>query len=103
MAAVVVAVNRDFTDVGHAAALMLGVLVSARFGRAAQWTPARCLLLAVGSAFGFLMLANNGPTLVVASGLGLVGAVLAEAVVARRLSRVPASRSVAPIAPPLFT
>lgn len=103
VAAVVVAVNRDFTDVGHAAALMLGVLVSARFGRAAQWTPARCLLLAVGSAFGFLMLANNGPTLIVASGLGLVGAVLVEAVVARRLSRVSASRSVGTDCAPLFT
>jgi hypothetical protein len=94
VAAAVVAVNRDFTDVGHAVALMLGVLISVRFGRAAGWTAVRCLLLVVAAAFGFLMLANNGPTLIVASGLGVVIAVLAEAVVGRWLSRTPVSRSV---------
>lgn len=94
VAAAVVAVNRDFTDVGHALALVLGVLVSTRFGPAAEWTPLRTLLLVVASAFGFLMLANNGPTLIVASGLGVVSAVLAEAVLGRRLFRRPVSRSV---------
>ncbi|WP_123027868.1 rhomboid-like protein [Mycolicibacterium stellerae] len=96
VAAAVVAVNRDFTDVGHAVALVLGILVSTRFGRAAEWTPVRCLLLVVAAAFGFLMLANNTPTLVAASGLGLVGAVLSEAAVGRRPARRRASRSVAP-------
>jgi hypothetical protein len=94
-AAAVVAVNRDFTDVGHAAALVLGVLASTRFGQAARWTPTRCLLLVVASAFGFLMLANNAPTLIVASGLGVAGAALAEAVVWRRPARRPASPSAA--------
>jgi hypothetical protein len=94
VAAAVVAVNRDFTDVGHAVALVLGVLVSVRFGRAAAWTPVRCLLLVVASAFGFLMLANNGPTLILVLVFGVVGAALAEIVVGRRLSRLPVSRSV---------
>lgn len=94
VAAAVVAVNRDFTDVGHALALVLGVLVSTRFGRAAEWTPLRSLLLVVASAFGFLMLANNTLTMIVASGLGVVGAVLAEAVVGRRTARRQASRPV---------
>ncbi len=94
VATAVVAVNRDFTAVGHALALMLGILVSARFGRAAGWTPVRWLLLVVASAFGFLMLANDGPTMIVAAGLGVVGAVSAEAVAGWRLSRRPASRSV---------
>ena len=94
VAAAVVAVNRDFTDVGHALALVLGVLVSTRFGRAAEWTPLRSLLLVVASAFGFLMLANNTLTMIVASGLGVVGAVHAEAVVGRRTARRQASRPV---------
>jgi hypothetical protein len=95
VAAAVVAVNRDFTDVGHGMALVLGVLASTRFGHAARWTPTRCLLLLIASAFGFLMLANNTPTLIAASGLGVVGAALAEAVVWWRLARRPASRSAA--------
>ncbi len=92
--AAVVAVNRDFTDVGHALALVLGVVVSTRFGRAAEWTPPRSLLLVVASAFGFLMLANDTLTMIVASGLGVVGAVLAEAVFGRRTARRQASRPV---------
>lgn len=95
VAAAVVAVNRDFTDVGHAVALVLGILASTRFGRAGGWTPARCLLLVVASAFGFLMLANDTRTLIVASGLGVLGAALAEVVVGRRPAGRPASHSVA--------
>ena len=60
----------------------------------AQWTPLRCLLLVVASAFGYLMLANNSLTMIVATGLGVVGAVLAEAVVGRRTARRQASRPV---------
>jgi len=101
VAAAVVAVNRDFTDVGHGMALVLGVLASTRFGHAARWTPTRCLLLLFAPAFGFLMLANNTPTLIAASGLGVVGAALAQAVVWRRPARQPASGSAAERAPTL--
>ena len=41
---------------------------------------ARYLLLVVASAFGFLMLANASLSLIVATGLGVVGALIAEVV-----------------------
>ena len=78
VAVAVVVVGRDFTDVGHAVALLLGMLVSSRFGRPGAWTPARCLLLAVASTFGYLMLANTGLSLIVATGLAAVGALAAH-------------------------
>ncbi len=43
----------------------------------------RCLLLVVGSSFGYLMLANSGLTLIVATWLGMSGAAIAEVVVGR--------------------
>ena len=77
----------DFTDVGHAVALVLGMLVSTRFGQPAAWTP-RAVPAAGGRfGFGYLMLANTGLTLVVATGLGVVGALAAEVVVGRRIRR----------------
>ena len=72
----VVWVGRDFTDVGHAVALALGMLVATRFGRPGPWTPARVVLLAVGAAFGFLILASTGPAMLVATVLGVSGALL---------------------------
>ena len=83
----VVIVGPDFTDVGHAVALVLGMLASTRFGRPVAWTPVRCVLLVVAFSFGFLMLANTSLSLVVASGLGTVGALIAEVVVGRRIRR----------------
>ena len=74
----VVAVGRDFTDVGHAVALALGMLVSLRFSGPVGWTPARLVLLGVGGAFGYLVLASTG--LVVATAAGLAGAFVFEAV-----------------------
>ena len=72
----VVAVGRDFTDVGHAVALALGMLVSTRFGRPADWTPVRYVMLAVASAFGYLVLASTD--LLIATAAGLTGAVVAR-------------------------
>src|ERR1700744_6468907 len=40
------ALGEDFTDVGHAVALMLGMLVSIRLDGPARWTRVRCALLA---------------------------------------------------------
>ena len=88
-----VGIGRDFTDVGHAVALMLGMVVASRFGRAARWSPVRCLLLIVGSSFGYLMLANSGLTLIGATWLGLTGAAIAEVVVGRRRGREEAPRA----------
>jgi rhomboid family protein len=81
----VVAIGRDFTDVGHAVALALGMLVSTRFGRPADWTPVRYVMLAVASAFGYLVLASTD--LVVATAAGLAGGVVAECWVRARTRR----------------
>jgi hypothetical protein len=74
----VVAVGRDFTDVGHAVALALGMLVSTRFGTPRPWTPQRFVLLGVGAVFGYLLLANTGLSLVVATLCGLLVAASVE-------------------------
>jgi hypothetical protein len=88
---VVVAVGRDFTDVGHAVALVLGMLVSTRFGRPDHWTPVRIVMLGVAAAFGFLVLASTD--LLVATAAGLAGAVIAEALCRRRVTYTPASNA----------
>jgi hypothetical protein len=88
-AVAVIVVGRDFTDAGHAAALVLGMLASTQFGRPAAWTPMRCLLLVPGVGFGYLMLANTGLTLVGATGAGVVGALVAEVAIGRRMVRPP--------------
>jgi hypothetical protein len=78
----VVALGRDFTDAGHAVALVLGMLVSTRFGRPPVWTPRRLLLLGVGTAFGYLVLASS--SIVIATASGLLGAAFGEMVARRR-------------------
>lgn len=84
VAVAVLAAGGDFTSAGHVVALLLGMLVAIRFGEPAPWTPARCLLLAVASSFGYLMLAGDVATLAVAACAGAIGAVIAEIVVVRR-------------------
>ena len=81
----VVAVGRDFTDVGHAVALALGMLVSTRFGRPAHWTPVRFAMLGVAAAFGYLVLASTD--MVVATAAGLAGAAVAECAYRARVRR----------------
>jgi len=70
-----VAVDRDFTDVGHAVALVLGMLVATRFGMPGPWTPLRVALLVIGSTFGFFVVAE--PFGAFAAACGLAGALLA--------------------------
>jgi hypothetical protein len=70
-------VGGDFTDAGHTVAVILGVLVSARFRQPIHWTPARYLMLAASSGFGFLMLAHHWGTLAATPVFGLVGAFVA--------------------------
>lgn len=84
VAVAVVATGGDFTDAGHAVALLLGMLVGTRFGQPAPWTATRCLLLAVAASFGYLMVAGSAPTLAVASCAGAVGAAIAEIAFGRR-------------------
>jgi hypothetical protein len=91
----VVAVVRDFTDAGHVVALALGMLMSTRFGRPHDWTPARWVMLGVAAPFGYLVLASTD--MVVATAAGMAGAVIAEGVRrawSRRRSVRKASRKV---------
>jgi hypothetical protein len=87
----VVAVGRDFTDVGHAVALALGILVSMRFGRPADWTPVRFVMLGVAASFGYLVLASTD--VLIATAAGIAGAVIAEAFTRRRVTAGPASNA----------
>jgi hypothetical protein len=97
--AAVVAVGRDFTDVGHAVALALGMLVSTRFGTPERWTSVRFVLLGVAVLFGYLVLAGDWLSMIVAAGAGLLGAMTADGGrrARRGLKRVhgPASTNVA--------
>ncbi|HET9876290.1 MAG TPA: rhomboid-like protein [Mycobacterium sp.] len=77
----------EFTDVGHAVALVLGMLVAIRFGGSTRWTPVRYLLLAVSVLFGFVVLAHTGVSIAVCAGLGAVGALVADRVARRRVVR----------------
>jgi hypothetical protein len=82
----VVTVGKDFTDVGHAMALLLGMLVSTRFGRAPGWTPPRLVLLGLGAAFGYLVLAST--SIVIATACGVVGALVFEVVARWRAASI---------------
>lgn len=72
-----VAVAQDFTGVGHALALLLGMAVAARFGAGGRWTGWRVGLLSVGCWFGFLVLANTVPEMAVAVVTGALAAAVA--------------------------
>lgn len=74
--AAVVWLSSDFTDVGHVVAMALGMAVATRFGRPGPWTGPRVVLLVIGAAFGFLILASTVPAMLVAAVGGTSGAVL---------------------------
>lgn len=80
-------VGGHFTDVGHAIALTLGMLMATRFGGPARWTPVRYALLTVAGLFGFLVLAHTGWAVLAGLGLGTAGALTAEFVTRRRMVR----------------
>jgi hypothetical protein len=69
-----VSVGGDFTNAGHLVALMIGMVLSARFPSAPRWTSVQYVLLVVGAAFAFLVLAHIELSLVTAPIAGLVGA-----------------------------
>jgi len=85
----------EFTNVGHAVALILGMLVGTRFDRPAHWTMTRYGLLAVAVAFGYMIMAYTPVAIASTAGLGAVAAVLADRIANRRRVRrtlaVPAS------------
>jgi hypothetical protein len=67
--------GQDVTPTGHTVALALGMLLSTRFGSAAQWTPVRLALLAGGVAFGYLIFTEL--SLLMAPVAGLAGVLIA--------------------------
>ncbi|WP_204079815.1 rhomboid-like protein [Mycobacterium riyadhense] len=83
---VAVIIDGEFTNAGHAVAVILGVLLATRFRRPIHWTPLRCLMLALSSGFGFLVLAHSWWAMAAGLALGLPGAGLAH-LVARRFGR----------------
>jgi hypothetical protein len=88
-------VAADFTDAGHAIALVLGMLVATRLTGPARWTRVRCALLAGGAAFGCLLLAHNGWSAIAGIIVGGLGALAAE-----RVTRLRMARRSAPLAVP---
>lgn len=87
----VVAAGRDFTDAGHLVALLLGMLASTRLGGPVRWTRPRLGLLAVGSAFGYLVVVAYAPavvTVVAAAAALAAGGRPAVAMIAGWLSRL---------------
>ena len=87
----VVVVGHDFTDVGHAVALGLGMLIATRLPRPAHWTPGRLAMLGGAAAFGYLVLASTD--MLVATAAGLAGAVIGEALSRYRLVNAPAYKA----------
>ncbi len=82
----------DFTDAGHAIALVLGMVVTIRFGRSTSWTSVRCALLIVSSGFGFLLLAHTQWTSLIGGAVGALGALAAY-----RYARLTPVRTEAPL------
>lgn len=89
--ALVAASWADFTAVGHLLALMLGMgLLSRRLGSTTGWTVTRVALLAIGVAFGYLMITGSSlVTMVVAGPAGALVALIAQWVARRRRLRRP--------------
>ena len=85
----VAAAGAEFTDAGHAIGLVLGMLVALRLRGPARWTRLRYLLLGVGAAFGFVLLAHTGWSVLAGVVAGALGAVAADAVVRFRQVRRP--------------
>jgi len=88
--ALVAASGADFTAVGHLLALMLGMGLSRRLGSTIGWTVTRVALLAIGVAFGYLMITEASlVTMVVAGPAGALVALIAQWVARRRRLRRP--------------
>lgn len=83
-------IGADFTDAGHTVAVILGVLVSARFRQPIRWTPVLIAMLMVSSGFGFLVLAHHWGTMAAAPVVGALGALLAY-----QVARLGAARNTA--------
>jgi hypothetical protein len=82
--ALVAASGADFTAVGHLLALMLGMGLSRRLGSTTGWTVTRVALLAIGVAFGYLVITGASlVTMVVAGPAGALVALIGQWVARR--------------------
>ena len=70
----------QFTNVGHAVALVIGMAVGARFGAPRQWTVPRYALLVIAAGFSYLLMAYGYLTITATAGLGIVGALVAQSI-----------------------
>jgi hypothetical protein len=80
-------IGADFTDAGHTVAVILGVLVSARFRQPIHWTPVLSLMLVASAGFGFLLLAHHWGTMAAAPVAGALGAFVAYKIAQFRSTR----------------
>lgn len=70
----------EFTNVGHAVALILGMAASTRFSEPHGWTWPRYGLLAVATAFSYLLIGYGDMSASMAAAIGIVGAAAGQAV-----------------------
>lgn len=84
----------EFTNAGHAVALVLGMLIGGRFSVPVNWTLIRFALLIVGAGFGYLLIAYNDLSAHRAAAFGVAGAVTAWGVSRMTRSRLARSRLV---------
>ena len=67
----------DFTNTGHAIALILGMTLGGRLGQPHGWTASRLGLLGVAAAFGYIVIGYNEMSIIATAGFGMLGAVVA--------------------------
>jgi hypothetical protein len=86
--AIAAAMSADFTAVGHVVALLLGIALSFRLRSILHWTLLHSALLAIGSAFGYLVLCGPaGPAPVAGAAGALIALVAAWVLPSRDTSR----------------
>lgn len=71
-------IGGEFTNAGHAVAVILGMLVSMKLRGSIEWTAVRCLMLVGSVGFGFLILAHSRWGMVAGIVFGLSGAYVAH-------------------------
>jgi hypothetical protein len=79
----------DFTNIGHAVALVLGMLIATRLAGPAHWTQIRYALLSVSATFGFLLLAHSGWSALIVAIVGALGVLATELITRSPMVRRP--------------
>lgn len=82
----------DFTSVGHAVALVLGMLLGIRFGPPEPWTGLRYGLLTIGAVFSYLLIAYGDLSFRSMGSFGALGALTAVGI-ATLIARVQTNSS----------